>query len=133
MTGEATRFTANRGRPQHQTPWRWHLPLGMVGAGLFCLPMVKPAVGWGLVYVVLCASALLAILLGVRRHRPTRPLGWYLLAAAYGILVVGNGVWYPYVLWTRTTLPFPSMLPRFRSREPMVTRSVLSNSSRCHP
>jgi signal transduction histidine kinase len=81
----------------------------VAGAGLFFLPAVAPTVGWGLVYVALCGLGLAAVLLGVRRNRPVRPLGWYLLAAAYGVLVLGNGVWYPYVLWTGTVLTYPSI------------------------
>ena len=95
VTFGADRLTDNAGTPRHRSLWHWYLALALTGAGVFFVPAVGPTVGWGLVYVALCGLSLAAILLGVRRNRPARPLGWYLLAAAYGVLVIGNGVWYP--------------------------------------
>jgi signal transduction histidine kinase len=94
---------------QHRGLWRWYLAVAVAGGGVFFLPTVKPTVGWGLAYVALCGLGLMAVLLGVRRNRPARPLGWYLLGAGHGLLVVGNWVWYPYVLWTGTVLAYPSI------------------------
>ena len=109
MTIGAGRLANDAATPSHRSLWRWYLALTVAGAGVFFIPAVGPTVGWGLVYVALCGLSLVAVLLGVRRNRPARPLGWYLLVAGYVVLVVGNGVWYPYVLWTRTTLPYPSI------------------------
>jgi signal transduction histidine kinase len=100
---------ADGGNRHHQGLWRPYLTLSLAGAGLFFLPTVGRAVGWGLLYVALCLLSVLAILLGVRRNRPARPLAWYILAAGYVVLTVGNLVWYPYALWTTTTLPYPSI------------------------
>jgi len=109
VTTGAGRLANDAATPSHRSLWRWYLALTVAGAGVFFIPAVGPTVGWGLVYVALCGLSLVAVLLGVRRNRPARPLGWYLLVAGYVVLVVGNGVWYPYVLWTRTTLPYPSI------------------------
>ena len=82
MTGGVARLTVNPERPRHRTLWRWYLALAVAGAGVFLAPVVGGTVGWGLVYVALCGLCLVAVLGGVRRSRPVRPLGWYLLAAA---------------------------------------------------
>jgi signal transduction histidine kinase len=89
--------------------WRWYLALAVAGAGVFFSPAAGANVGWGLAYVALCVLGLVAVVLGMRRNRPARPIGWLLLAAAYGALTVGNWVWYPYVLWTGRVLPYPSV------------------------
>ena len=76
---------------------------------MFSIPTVGPSVGWGLVYVGVCMLCLAAILVGVWRNRPTRPLAWYLLAVAYLVLTAASAVWYPYALWTRALLSYPSI------------------------
>jgi hypothetical protein len=89
--------------------WRWYLAVAVVsGWGLF-VPTVAATVGWGMVYVggyLLCVAA---ILLGVRLNRPARPTAWYLLAAAYFGVAAAVAAWYPYVLWSGTAPPYPSI------------------------
>lgn len=109
VTIGAGRLGGDGGSPRHRSLWRWYLALAAAGAGVFFVPAVGPTVGGGLAYVALCGLGLAAVLLGVRRNRPVRPLGWYLLAAGYGVLTVGVAVWYAYPLWTESVLPYPSI------------------------
>lgn len=44
-------------------------------------------------HVALNAAATTAVLVGIGRHRPARPLGWWLLAAALAVYTVGNVSW----------------------------------------
>ena len=54
---------------------------GLLAAGYFFLPALPSAVAKVVVYSLVGLSAVAAILVGVRRHRPASPLVWYLLAA----------------------------------------------------
>ncbi len=109
MTIGAGQLGGDGGSPRHRSLWRWYLALTAAVGGVFFIPAVGSKVGWGLLYVAFCLLGLLAILVGVRLNRPTRPLGWYLLVAGYVVLAAATAVWYPYVLWTGTTLPSPSI------------------------
>jgi signal transduction histidine kinase len=89
--------------------WRWYLAVAAASGWGFFFPTVAATVGWGLVYVsgyLLCVAA---VLVGVRRNRPARPLAWYLLAAGYFGVAVAVATWYPYVLWTGTAPSYPSI------------------------
>jgi len=109
VTAGAVGLSGDGGSPRYRSLWRWYLALAVAGAGVFLLPAAEPTVGWGLAYVALCVLGLVAVLLGVRRNRMARPLGWQLLAAGYGVLTIGNWLWYPHVLWTGTMLAYPSI------------------------
>ena len=57
---------------------------GLLAAGYFFLPALTPlpaATAKVVFYGLVGLSAVAAILVGVRRHRPSNPLVWYLLAA----------------------------------------------------
>jgi len=97
------------GGSRRESLWRWYLVVAAASGCGFFVPTVAATVGWGLVYVggyLLCVAA---ILLGVRRNRPARPLAWYLLAAGYFGVAAAVGAWYPYVLWTGTAPSYPSI------------------------
>src|SRR5215218_8868653 len=90
--------------------WRGYLLIGLLVMGggwllpwLTGLPPVPTRVAG---YQALSLAAVVAILLGVRRHRPEGALAWYLLAAARAVYVVGDGVFY-----TRTLLLHDSGFP----------------------
>ncbi len=63
-------------------------------------------------YEALSLAAVVAILAGVRRHRPDYALPWYLLAAARGFYVVGDLVYYTYALVLHDPR-FPSLADAF--------------------
>jgi signal transduction histidine kinase len=61
-----------------------------------------------LLYEVVGGGSVVAIVVGVRRHRPRGRLAWYLLALAMGLWVIGDigCAWYPTV--AGAALPYPS-------------------------
>jgi diguanylate cyclase (GGDEF)-like protein/PAS domain S-box-containing protein len=66
---------------------------GLLAAGYFFLPALTPlptAAAKVVVYTLVGLSAVAAILVGVRRHRPASPLVWYLLAAGRLCYVVAD-------------------------------------------
>jgi len=66
---------------------------GLLAAGYFFLPALTPlptAAARVVVYTLVGLSAVAAILVGVRRHRPASPLVWYLLAAGRLCYVVAD-------------------------------------------
>ena len=74
-----------------ETSWRWFLTVGiLVAAGHVLLP---PGPGRDLVYTLTAASAVAAIVVGVRRHRPPRPRAWSLLIAGVAITVLGSAMY----------------------------------------
>jgi signal transduction histidine kinase len=85
--------------------------------GFACLGGVFLAVYFGLgrghpafqnvFYQVIGAVGAVAVLVGVRLHRPSRPGPWYLMAAALVLLVLGDVVWT--VFDAMGIEPFPSV------------------------
>jgi hypothetical protein len=69
--------------------WRLYLGIGALLTGAYYL--LPEAAGAGLNLVV-GASAVAAILLGLRWHQPPRRLPWLLLATAQGLFVVGDAL-----------------------------------------
>ena len=63
--------------------WRLYLGGGALLIGAYYLLPDGPG---AVLNVVVGASAVAAILLGLRWHRPPRPLPWWLIAAAYLLL-----------------------------------------------
>jgi diguanylate cyclase (GGDEF)-like protein len=67
---------------------------------------------WGsleqqILYELIAAASVPAILLGVWRHRPARPLPWLLLGAAQLLFVLGDTIWL--ILDALGESPFPSV------------------------
>ncbi len=62
-----------------------------------------------LIYSVVGAAATMAVLAGVRLHRPASARGWYLVAGANACFVVGDAVLDVYDVVLHTTAPFPSV------------------------
>jgi len=53
-------------------------------------------------------SSVVAIAAGIRLHRPTRPLPWYLFAGGMFVFMVGDVFYYTIPHFTHQTVPFPS-------------------------
>ena len=70
------------------TSWRGFLVGGLaVMAAYFALPDTDRVAAAG--STVFAYSAAVAVIVGVRRHRPANPWTWYLIAAA--LLAIGTG------------------------------------------
>ncbi len=63
-------------------------------------------------YDVIAASSVLAILVGIWIHRPARKLPWLLLAAGFGLFVAGEITWHIYSYGLGED-PFPSIADLF--------------------
>jgi hypothetical protein len=72
--------------------------------------------------VVVGASAVAAIVVGLRWHRPARPLPWRLIAGAQGLFVVGDALFSVNELVLGSTRsrrwPTPSTCPATRCWPP---------------
>jgi signal transduction histidine kinase len=69
--------------------WRLYLGAGALATGAYYL---LPEAGGAVLNVVVGASAVAAIAIGIRWHRPARRLAWWLIAAAQGLFVVGDAL-----------------------------------------
>src|ERR1700722_9265018 len=63
----------------------------------------------GPVFNLIGFSGVIAILVGVRTHKPATRLAWYLLAAGLAFLVAGDVISYNYPALFGRALPFPSV------------------------
>jgi len=91
-------------------PWRWYLAGGgVVVVGHALLPV---SLGRDLLYVAVALSAVAAIVVGVRTHRPPRRLPWVLLAVGVLSWAVGDLLWsvWDHILHIE---PFPSVVDAF--------------------
>jgi signal transduction histidine kinase len=95
--------------------WSARLPVLYGGLGLVLVLVfltVPSELGRAVFYDALAASAVLAILAGVRIHRPAKPLPWFLLAAGFGAFVAGEIAWHVYGFALEQD-PFPSLADLF--------------------
>ncbi|MBW3657278.1 MAG: response regulator [Actinobacteria bacterium] len=91
--------------------WAFLMLTGAVVAAHLVLPTGHAAQAW--VYFLLHVSMLGALVVGIVRHRPSRPTAWWVLVAGHVAYGVGNVSWYlgPEVFgWD---LPFPSVADLF--------------------
>ena len=96
---------------QGSRAWLLYLLAGVLATGgYFVLPSASAQ---NIVYNLIGLSAVAAIVVGTRTHRPVRPLPWYVLALGLLILVVGEVVYafYENVLGVEPT--FPSVADAF--------------------
>jgi diguanylate cyclase (GGDEF)-like protein len=84
-----------RATPQLTVPrghrwWLWYLCCGLsvVAVGPFLPNLIQQAL-----YAALGASVFVAVAVGLRLHRPARPLAWRVLLLAIGCAVVANLIW----------------------------------------
>jgi diguanylate cyclase (GGDEF)-like protein len=104
--------------------WRWWLAGGLAVISAYALmPAGSPAAT--IVYNVVGLVSGLAILAGVRLHRPERPAMWYWFAASQLVSVVGDLV-YEYYDLIRHEQPYPSLADVFYlASYPMVVVGLL--------
>ncbi len=116
MSGSASNSAAATGSPvgpasgRADRVWLIFLAVGAVGLLAFAL---TPSQGWqDIVYLIVVACGPLAILYGVRLHRPILVAPWYWMAGGLSLLVVGDAIyaWFEDVAGTD---PFPSIADIF--------------------
>ena len=90
-------------------PWSLCLALGLASIAVYYLLPVPLQTHWFNVVVLAAGVAMVA---GVRRHRPARPLPWYLLIAGSGATILGDGLWTVYTEVLHAE-PFPSLADGF--------------------
>jgi diguanylate cyclase (GGDEF)-like protein len=90
--------------------WRWYAAIG--AAAIAGYPLIPVGLGQDAAYVALGASSVVAIVVGVRLHEPTRRAPWYLMAAGQLLWVIGDaiGSWFEDV---EHIAPFPSVADGF--------------------
>lgn len=62
-----------------------------------------------IIFTALQAAALIALIIGVRHHRPKAKGAWLTLGAGLVLYAAGNLVWYVYQVAADVTLPYPSL------------------------
>lgn len=85
--------------------WIAVLVLGLAVTAAYFVAPASQQEGW---YVGVGAASVVAMAVGVRVHRPTRPAGWYLLAAANFCFVAGDEASNVYTALTGRDVPTPS-------------------------
>lgn len=110
--------------------WRLYLGTGALLTGAYYLLPDGPG---AVLNVVVGASAVAAIVVGLRWHRPARPLPWRLIAGAQGLFVVGDALFSVNELVLGID-PFPSLadalyLPGYPVLAAGLTLLALSRSS----
>ena len=71
--------------------WRLYLGAGALATGVYYLLPPGPR---AVLNVVVGASAVAAIAAGIAWHRPARRLAWWLIAAAQGLFVAGDALFW---------------------------------------
>jgi diguanylate cyclase len=83
----------------------WWLYLALI-APIAIAYLVGP-LNAGPVFNLIGFSAVIAIVVGVRTHKPAARLAWYLIAAGQAFFAAGDVLSYNYKALFGTALPFP--------------------------
>lgn len=97
-----------KGGLRRRRPAAWVTYLSVALPLLAVYRFLPNQVANSIVYDAVALSCLLAILVGVRIHRPTNRLPWYLLATAVAVWLGGDLVW-TYFERVEGIAPFPSI------------------------
>src|SRR4029077_15055960 len=92
-----------RGRPH---AWQVYLALGAVGTVLY--ELVPPFKGYAPLLNLMGLSAVVAVVVGVRRNRPGYALPWWLFAVGLGLYWLGDVYTYSSPKLLHAEVPFPS-------------------------
>src|SRR4051794_26999592 len=87
--------------------WRAYLLVGVIFTALYCL--VPPFKGSGPVINGLGLAGVIAMVVGVRRNRPTAVVPWWFLAFGVGLFWLGDLYTYSYPKLLHKEVPFPSI------------------------
>lgn len=104
MSGETPAPSAVTGT--HAAMW-WYLAFGLIAiVGYYLLPSQAVQNLWNAGYNL---TVPLALLLGVRLHRPSHAIPWLLIAAGLLLSFVGDAIWTVYENFLSVETPFPSI------------------------
>jgi diguanylate cyclase (GGDEF)-like protein/PAS domain S-box-containing protein len=87
--------------------WQIYLALGAVGAFLY--ELVPPFKGYAPLLNLMGLSAVIAVVVGVRRNKPGYALPWWLFAIGLGLYWMGDVYTYSYPKLLHAEVPFPSV------------------------
>ena len=90
-----------------RSAWSWYLAGGLAAVAAYLI--LPPGLPRAVVFVGVAASLPVAILTGLRLHRPKHDLGWMLLMMGWAVNVLASGAWFLYPVLTGDHLPFPSV------------------------
>lgn len=93
----------SRARPD--TPFRLHLAVGVV-LSLVCV-LLPVGAGRDALYTAISFGCVAVMVVGVRRHAPLAPGGWWLVTAGIAVWACADLLWAVYT-WVLGTSPFPS-------------------------
>ena len=95
--------------------WRLYALLGiLLACGYLFLPFeVTRHPFYDVVDIIVGLSAVAAVLIGIRLHRPVRSLPWYLFAIGLLLLVSGSVIPAFYVIYLEKQVQFPSLADPF--------------------
>jgi hypothetical protein len=88
--------------------WRWMLGAGLSATALYAVAPTDPV--WFrelMLYSLVEAATVVAVIVGVRRYRPAAPQAWLMIAAGLAAFLVGDVIWSVYEVLGRD--PFPSI------------------------
>ncbi len=95
-----------------RAPWRrvalWKLYLGWGALVTILYTFVPPFQGYGPIMNLLGLSGIVAVIVGMRRNRPSHRLPWLLFACGLFLFWVGDIYTYSYPQLTGAVVPFPS-------------------------
>jgi PAS domain S-box-containing protein len=92
-------------------PWLAYLSVGIAATGVYFL---LPSAGAQNIFSDFVGfSAVAAVVVGMRLHRPPRPLHWYMFAIGLLMLVVGDTIWTYYENVLLIEAPLPSVADAF--------------------
>jgi diguanylate cyclase (GGDEF)-like protein/PAS domain S-box-containing protein len=101
--GPRARIVGTRDAP---ALWKWYLLAGCLLSAVY--PLVPPAPAKLVVWPAIGWSAVAAIVVGVRRHRPDGQIAWYLLALGIATFIVGDDLYSFRNFVQHDDVPFPS-------------------------
>ena len=91
----------------HLKAWNVYLALGSIATALYV--SVPPVKGSGPVINALGLSGVIAVIVGIRRNRPTARLAWWCFVAGLFLFWLGDIYTYSYPKLFHADVPFPSI------------------------
>jgi diguanylate cyclase (GGDEF)-like protein/PAS domain S-box-containing protein len=93
--------------PRAPAVWRVYLAVGIC---LLCLYYLVPALkGNGVIFNLIGLSSAVAMVVGVRLHKPKTLIAWYLFAAGHTLFVIGDLFYYSASALFHIEVSFPSL------------------------